>query len=69
MNSLYECGTDMLVSEHCDNIGLLNKRVETLQNENMSLQKLSDDVRQNLLDEIFQLNKKTRMVSKPKSCF
>ena len=58
MNCLYECGTDMLAAEHCDDIGLLNKRIETLQNENMSLQQLSDDVRQNLLDENFQLNKK-----------
>ena len=45
MNSLYEHGTDMLAAEHCDDIGLLNKRIETLQNENMSLQQLSDDVR------------------------
>ena len=58
MNSLYESGTDMLAAEHDDDIGLLNKRIETLQNENLSLQQLSDDVRQNLLNENFQLNKK-----------
>ena len=37
---------------------MLNKRIETLQNENLRLQQVSDDVRQNLLNENFQLNKK-----------
>ncbi|PWA92696.1 hypothetical protein CTI12_AA075180 [Artemisia annua] len=53
-----ESGTSMLVEDHCDDVELLSKQIETLKDENVNLRKHNDDVQNKLSNEISQLNKK-----------
>ena len=58
MNSIYENGLSMCAESGKDEIELLVNQNETLREENMRIAQQSDDVKKNLSNEIFKLNKK-----------